>query len=85
MKLPPACIVHPHDDLEFVEDKPAVFALWAAQGEPYLAKTNFLRRRLRRLLGDSRWASLRGVAERVEYWPTGSRLAANILHYTLAR
>ncbi|MBY0505887.1 MAG: hypothetical protein K2X03_18365 [Bryobacteraceae bacterium] len=85
MKLSPACIIHPHDDLAHVDDQPAVFALWAAQGEPYLAKTNFLRRRLRRLLGDSRWASLRGVAERVEYWPTGSRLSASLLHYTLAR
>ncbi len=84
MKLPPACIVYPHDDLECVDDRPAVFALWAAQGEPYLAKTNFLRRRLRRLLGDSRWASLRGVAQRVEYWPAGSRLSATLLHYTLA-
>ena len=85
MKIPPACIIYPHDDLEWVDDRPAVFALWAAQGEPYLAKTNFLRRRLRRLLGDSRWASLRGVAQRVEYWRTGSRLSANLLQYTLAR
>ncbi len=85
MHLPPACVIHPHDDLQCVEDKPAVFALFAAEGAPYLAKTNFLRRRLRRLLGDSRWASLRGVAERVEYWPTPSRLAASVLHYHLAR
>lgn len=85
MKPSPACIIHPNDDLECVEDKPAVFALFAARGEPYLAKTNFLRRRLRRLLGDSRWASLRGVAERVEYWRTGSRLSASLLQYTLAR
>ena len=84
MTLSPPCIIHPHDDLECVDDQPAVFALWAASGEPYLAKTNFLRRRLRRLLGDSRWASLRGVAERVEYWPATSRLSANLLHYTLA-
>jgi len=85
MTIPPACIIYPHDELQWVDDRPAVFALWAAEGEPYLAKTNFLRRRLRRLLGDSRWASLRGVAQRVEYWPTGSRLSANLLHYTLAR
>lgn len=85
MTIPPACIIYPHDELEWVDDRPAVFALWAAEGEPYLAKTNFLRRRLRRLLGDSRWASLRGVAQRVEYWPTGSRLSANLMYYTLSR
>lgn len=73
-------------DLSAVPDAPAVFVLYPPEGgAPYVAKTNLLRRRLRRLLGESRWASLRGVVERVEYWPCASRLALSVTHYALAR
>ena len=72
-------------DLTAIPDAPAVFLLWAAEGEPQLQKTTLLRRRLRRLLGDSRWASLRGVIERIEIWPVASTLASAITYYQLAR
>ena len=73
-------------DLAGVPDTPAVFVLYPpAGGAPYLAKTNLLRRRLRRLLGESRWASLRGVVDHIDYWIAPSRLAMSITHYELAR
>ncbi|HTD45208.1 MAG TPA: hypothetical protein VK687_13545, partial [Bryobacteraceae bacterium] len=72
-----------------VPDRPAVFLLWASEGPPYLARTALLRRRLRRLLSEreraSRVLSLRGVVERVEYWPTGSQLESTLLHLELAQ
>lgn len=76
-------------DLEAVPDRPAVFLLWASEGKPYLARTALLRRRLRRLLSQrdhaSRVLNLRGVAERVEYWLTGSQLESTLLHLELAQ
>lgn len=85
MMLPPPVSLDAAADLTPVPDAPAVFLLWAREGEPHLAKTNLLRRRLRRLLGDSRWASLKGVIERVDYWPVGSSLASTLTFYALAR
>lgn len=72
-------------DLSLVPDAPAVFLLWAAEGEPYLARTTLLRRRLRRMLGDSRRFSLRGVVQRIEYALTPSTLASTLTLYELAR
>lgn len=76
-------------DVEAAPERPAVFAIWPREGAPYLARTALLRRRLRRLLGEraalSRTLNLRGVAARVEYWLTGSRLESNLLFYELAR
>ena len=76
-------------DLEKIPDRPAVFLLWAGEGRPYLARTALLRRRLRRLLSDpgraSRLLNLRGVAERIEYWLTGSQLESALLHLQLAQ
>lgn len=75
--------------LDAIPNAPAVFLLWAPQGPPYLARTGVLRRRLKRLLAHrdrpSRLLNLRGVAERLEYWPTASRLEAGLIHYRLAR
>lgn len=75
--------------LQQVANQPAVFLLWPKQGEPYLARTAMLRRRLVRLLGErekpSRFLSLRHTAARIEYWLTGSSLEANICMYELAR
>jgi len=85
MKLAEPVVLAADADLAPVPDAPAVFLLWAREGEPHLAKTTLLRRRLRRLLGDSRWASLRGVIERVEYWPVTSSLASALTFYQLAR
>lgn len=77
------------EDYKQVPDRPAVFLLWADQGDPYLAKTAFLRRRLRRLLAHpdrlSRVLKLGGVIERLEYWPVGSQLEAMLVHLDLAK
>ncbi|HLH43505.1 MAG TPA: hypothetical protein VKV74_10990 [Bryobacteraceae bacterium] len=76
-------------DFGDVPDRPAVFLLWAVEGKPYLARTALLRRRLTRLVSDreriSRVLSLRAVAERVEYWLTGSQLESALIHLELAR
>lgn len=77
--------------LETLPDRPAVFLVRPRDpsAQPYLARTSFLRRRLRRLLGDrarpSRLLDLRPLAARVDYWFTPSRLDASLLHYELAR
>src|SRR5437016_5766877 len=76
-------------ELESIPDRPAVFLLWASEGKPYLARTALLRRRLRRLISErdriSRVLNLRGVAERIEYWLTGSQLESSLLHLELAQ
>ncbi len=72
-----------------VPDRPAVFLVWPQLGEPYLGRTGLLRRRLRRLLGArggaGRLLSLRGIAERVEYWPVASWLESTLVYYEVAR
>jgi hypothetical protein len=76
-------------DLDSIPDRPAVFLLWAIEGAPYLARTALLRRRLRRLLSErdrtSRVLNLRGVVERIEYWPTGSQIESSLTHLELAQ
>lgn len=75
--------------LDSLPDSPAVFLLTATGGQPYLAKSALLGRRVRRLLrgGDSRRAALnlRGLVEKLEYWPTTSRLESALVFYELAR
>src|SRR5580698_8279976 len=66
--------------LEELPYRQAVFLLWPRAGKPYLARTNVLRKRLKRMLGN-----LRGTVERIEYRFTGSRLAAQFLLLELAR
>jgi excinuclease ABC subunit C len=76
-------------ELDSIPDRPAVFLLWAAQGQPYLARTTLLRRRLKRLISErdriSRVLNLRGVVESIEYWPTGSQIEATLIHLELAQ
>jgi excinuclease ABC subunit C len=76
-------------DLESIPDRPAVFLLWAGQGAPYLARTALLRRRLKRLISNRERLSsvldLRGIVERIEYWPTGSQLESALIHLDLAK
>jgi excinuclease ABC subunit C len=70
---------------EFVEqtpNRPAVFLLWPREGEPYLARTNVLKRRLNRL---ARMGKMRENIVRVEVWYTGSALEAQAKMYELAR
>ena len=68
---------------------PAVFLIWPSEGEPYLAKTGALRRRLLRLLKErekpSRLLNLRQSVTRVECWFAGSALESSLRHYELAR
>jgi excinuclease UvrABC nuclease subunit len=68
---------------------PAVFLICPTEGEPYLAKTGALRRRLLRLLKErekpSRLLNLRQSVSRVECWLTGSALESSLRHYNLAR
>jgi excinuclease ABC subunit C len=70
-------------------DCPAVFLIWPSEGQPYLAKTNALRRRLLRLLKErekpSRLLNLRQSVVRVECWITGSALESSLRLYELAR
>jgi len=76
-------------DLESIPDRPAVFLLWAGKGAPYLARTALLRRRLKRLISNrerlSSVLNLSGIVERIEYWPTGSRLESALIHLELAK
>ena len=64
---------------------PAVFVVWADEGDPYLARTAVLSRRLMRLFGTSgrpsRLLNLTGVARRIEYWL--ERVAPGIEHSVL--
>jgi excinuclease ABC subunit C len=80
--------VHP-DEIESVPDRPAVFLLFAGDGQPYLARTSLLRRRLKRLLGEpgraSKLLNLSGVVDRIDYWLTGSQLESAFIHLELAR
>ncbi len=75
--------------LEELPNRPAVFLLWPREGDPYLARTNVLRRRVGRLLrtreAPSRSLNLRGTVERIEYALTGSRLEGQFLLWEQAR
>ncbi len=69
---------------------PAVFLLSGREGtEPYVSKTENLRRRLTRLLGPaeerSRKLNLREQVRRIEYQPTGSDFESGFLLYRVLR
>src|SRR5579871_5815366 len=72
-----------------VPNQPAVFLLWPREGDPYLAKTALLRRRVLRLLKErekpSRLLNLRHTVRRIEYELTGSAFASAVRMYELAR
>lgn len=83
-----AALIHPPFDASGLPDRPAVFVVHMREGRPYLGRTARLRRRLARLLGEpetSRRLNLRDAAACVEYRFTGSRLAASLMYYELAR
>jgi excinuclease UvrABC nuclease subunit len=75
--------------IEALPNQPAVFALWPAEGDPYLSKTGLLRRRLLRLLRErerpSRLLNLRHTVRRIEYRLTGSAFESAVVHYEQAR
>lgn len=97
MQVPDPKIIEPENldaSIEAVPNADAVFLVWAGERSAYLAKTSMLRRRLMRIFkpADSslgaapkRSLNLRGVATRIEYWPTGSRFESMLVHYALAR
>lgn len=72
-----------------IPNSPGVFLLWPRQGEPYLAKTALLRRRLLRLLKEraapSRLLNLRQTVGRIEYELAGSAFESAVRMYVLAR
>jgi excinuclease UvrABC nuclease subunit len=75
--------------LDALPNRPAVFALWPAEGDPYVSKTALLRRRLWRLLGErekpSRLLHLRHAVRRIEYQLTGSAFESGVVLYALTR
>jgi excinuclease ABC subunit C len=75
--------------VEALPNQPAVFALWPAEGDPYLSKTGVLRRRLLRLLRErekpSRLLNLRHTVRRIEYRLTGSAFESSVVFYEQAR
>jgi excinuclease ABC subunit C len=75
--------------LEEIPKSAAVFVIWAREGDPYVARTGLLRRRLKRLLRvatqPSRLLNLRGLASRVEYWPVASGLQSSLTLWDVAR
>ena len=75
--------------LEALPNTPAVFVIFVSNGDPYLARTALLRRRLKRLLASrerpSRFLNLRQAAARIEYFPVGSALESSLRLYQLAR
>lgn len=77
------------DGITETPNQAAVFLIWPREGQPYLGRTNLLRRRLLRLLKErekpSRLLNLRDVADHVDYWLTGSQIESNLLFYRLAR
>ena len=88
--------VETHGDLAALDallaalpNRPAVFALWPAEGEPYLSKTAMLRRRLLRMLSErerpSRLLNLRQTVRRIEYRITGSPFESALVLYREAR
>ncbi|MBI2681035.1 MAG: hypothetical protein HYX25_08530 [Candidatus Solibacter usitatus] len=82
-------LAHLDAALAALPNAPAVFLLWPKEGEPYLAKTALLRRRLTRLLAErtqpSRFLNLRHTAARIDYWLSGSSLESTVLMWELAR
>ena len=90
--LPNRLIFEPEHDSEFfaeVPAKPAVFLLRGESGEPYVSKTSDLRRRVKRLLGESegisRRLNLRERAKVLEYALTGSDFESGLLLYQTLR
>ena len=75
-------------EIPTVSTDPAVFVIHMRQGQPYLARTTMLQRRLSRLLAPklgSRLLDLSAIAERIEVWYTPTRLEQALCFYSLAR
>jgi excinuclease ABC subunit C len=76
-------------DFEAVPDTAGVFLLRFGEGRPYLGRSAFLRRRLKRMLrprsDGSRLANLAAAVRQIRYQPTGSSFESAVVLYELAR
>lgn len=76
--------------LQNLPSDPAIFRLSAGDSRPLLSRTANLRWRMQRLLAPAagpatKRLQLRGVAERLDYWPTPNRLRTWVTLYLAAR
>jgi hypothetical protein len=74
--------------LPALEDTPAVYLIHLASGQPYLGRTQLLRRRLKRLLEPrpgARLLNLGVLAQQVQIWLTPTRLEQLLTFYGLAK
>jgi excinuclease UvrABC nuclease subunit len=91
MELPFHLTTAPDQELDFgaVPDAAGVFLLRFGEGRPYLGRSGFLRRRLKRMLRPraegSRLANLAAAVREVCYQPTGSSFESAVVLYELAR
>jgi excinuclease UvrABC nuclease subunit len=76
-------------DFEAVPDAPGVFLVRFGEGRPYLGRSGFLRRRLKRMLRPraqgSRLANLAAAVREISYEPTASAFESSVVLYALAR
>lgn len=72
-------------ELPPVENRPSVFLIHLDSGQPYLARTNQLKRRLTRLLGGSKLLDLSKIAREIEIWYTPAKLEQWLVFYQLAK
>ncbi len=82
MVPPEPLVLDPRSNLDALPAGAAVYLIWPKGGEPYLGRTNILRRRLIRLF--QKW-NLIETAERIEYWLTPSKIEQWLISYSLAR
>ena len=72
--------------LATLDNLPAVYCIEVPNGQPLIGRTSVLKRRLNRLLGvregqqPSRILTVRGLANRVSYWPVLSRLESSLAY-----
>ena len=75
--------------LAALENIAVVYRIETKQGQVLLGRTNVLRRRLVRLLGNREQSSralwMRNLASSFSYWPAVSRLESSLIFYSLAR
>lgn len=91
--LPDPISIHPENaataaDIEALPSTPGVYAIHMPGAPPHLSSCHFLRARIRRLLGisaESGKQRLRAPVERIDCWPSASRLETAILLLGLAQ
>ncbi len=66
--------------LDSIPNVPGVFLLWPRGGSPWMARTNLLGRRIKRMVSD-----LRESTDRIEYHCAASKLESRFIHLRLAK